>query len=200
VQQIHRNSLFSCGFQRPVHFSDPGFSHCEPIPVIYWLENMPNSYPFSLLEPCSKPHAFEAKVAPTSNSCPVWLGSDEVLAASRVSLEPTNTAPLPSSQVPPDWSFQKLPHKIPQRQFKCTYPGCDSQFRRRKAVERHMICHSDNVFHERAGRPGERATSSKNTSRVAPLFFKPPPCHQSVPDKLKNALSKKAESDLLYKH
>ncbi|KAJ6001115.1 hypothetical protein N7481_001524 [Penicillium waksmanii] len=141
--QIHRNGFVGWGFQRPGHFHDPGFIHCEPIPIICWPENMPNSYPFSLLEPSSKPHTFEAKVAPTCSSCSMWLGSNEVLATSPVSLGPTNAAPLHSSQVPPDWSSQKLPQKIHQRQFRCRYPGCDSQFRRRKALERHLICHSD---------------------------------------------------------
>ncbi|CAI7620892.1 unnamed protein product [Penicillium pancosmium] len=41
MRQIYRNGLIGCGFQRPGHFSDPGFIHCEPIPVTYWLENMP---------------------------------------------------------------------------------------------------------------------------------------------------------------
>ncbi|KAJ6000974.1 hypothetical protein N7481_001383 [Penicillium waksmanii] len=104
---------------------------------------MPHSYPFSPSEPFSKPHTFEAKVAPACNPCSMRLGSNEVLTTSPVSLGPTNAASLSSSQVPPDWSFRKLPHKIPQRQFECTYPGCDRQFRRRKALERHLICHSD---------------------------------------------------------
>ncbi|KAJ6000920.1 hypothetical protein N7481_001329 [Penicillium waksmanii] len=143
VRQIHRNGVVGCGFQRPGHFSDPSFIHCEPIPVICWLENMPNSNPFTPLESSSKPHALEAKVAPTCNSCFMRLDSNEALATSPVSQEPANAAPLSFSQVPPDWSFRKLPHKIPQRQFKCTYPGCDRQFRRRAAFQRHLTCHSD---------------------------------------------------------
>jgi hypothetical protein len=119
MRQIHRNGVAGCGFQRPGHFSDPGFIHCEPIPVTYWLENMPRSYLFSPSEPSSKPHTSEAKVAPTCNSCSMRLDSNEVPATSPVSMGPTNAAPLPSSQVPPVWSFQKLPHTIPQRQFRC---------------------------------------------------------------------------------
>jgi uncharacterized Zn-finger protein len=143
MRQIHRNGVAGCGFQRPGHFSDPGFIHCEPIPVTYWLENMPRSYLFSPSEPSSKPHTSEAKVAPTCNSCSMRLDSNEVPATSPVSMGPANVAALSSSQVPPDWSFQKLPHKIPQRRFECTYPGCDRQFRRRKALERHLTCHSN---------------------------------------------------------
>jgi hypothetical protein len=143
MRQIHRNGLVGCGFQRPGHFPGPGFIHCQPIPVVCWLENMPNSYPFGLLEPSSKPHAFEAKVDPTCHSSFPWPDSNGVLATSPVSLGPTKAVPLLSSQVPPAGSFQKLPHKMSQRQFQCTYPGCDRQFRRRTALERHLICHSD---------------------------------------------------------
>jgi hypothetical protein len=143
MRQIHRDGLVGCGFPRPGHFTDPGFIHGEPIPVICWLEKMPSSYPFSLLESSSKPHTFGAKVAPTCNSCSMWPDSNEVLVTNPISPGPTNAAPLPSSQVPLSWSFQKLPHRIPQRQFRCTYPDCDRQFRRRTALERHLICHSD---------------------------------------------------------
>jgi hypothetical protein len=82
-------------------------------------------------------------MAPTCNPRSMRLDSNEVLAMSPVSLGPTNAASLSSSPVPSDGSFRKLPHKILQRQFKCTYLGCDRQFRRRTAFERHLTCHSD---------------------------------------------------------
>jgi hypothetical protein len=47
MRQIHQNNLFGCGFQRPGHFPDLSSIHCEPIPVIYWLETMPHSYPLA---------------------------------------------------------------------------------------------------------------------------------------------------------
>jgi hypothetical protein len=147
ILQIHQNGHLGRVFRRPGYFSGSGFDHWESIPVICWLGNMPRSYPSSWLDSSERPHTSEAKVVPTCQPCSIWLDSDREAVTSPGSLGPTKVTPFDSPQAPPDWSFQKSLHTIPQWQFKCRYPGCNRQFRRRKALERHLTCHSDERPH-----------------------------------------------------
>jgi hypothetical protein len=39
-------------------------------------------------------------------------------------------------------SLGSVPATIPQRQFKCSHPGCESSFKRKEALKRHLTVHS----------------------------------------------------------
>ncbi|KAJ5240467.1 uncharacterized protein N7469_002058 [Penicillium citrinum] len=68
---------------------------------------------------------------------------DAEALASSDPLGPTNITPPDTLQANLDRAPHKSPYGIPKRQFKCTHPGCDRQFKRRAALERHLTCHSD---------------------------------------------------------
>lgn len=43
---------------------------------------------------------------------------------------------------PPTSGLGSVPATIPQRHFKCSHPGCESSFRRKEALKRHLTVHS----------------------------------------------------------
>jgi len=140
--------------QRPGHLAEPALDHCELIPVICWLGYVQSPGPpsgFNSL-PCAR--GPETKAAPIHECCstlPIGFSqpsaqiSDPEAAAlpSSDPLGPTHIAPPETLQANLGRAAQKSPNQIPQRQFKCTHPGCNRQFRRRAALERHLTCHSD---------------------------------------------------------
>jgi hypothetical protein len=43
---------------------------------------------------------------------------------------------------PPTSGLGSVPATNPQRQFKCSHPGCESSFKRKEALKRHLTVHS----------------------------------------------------------
>lgn len=115
---------------------------------------MQSSNPLSALNSPLCACGSETKAAPIHECCsmlPIGFSQyrgqiqdpDAEALTSPDSLGPTHIVPPETLQADLGRAAQKSPDRILQRQFKCIHPGYNRQFRHRAALERHLICHSD---------------------------------------------------------
>ena len=150
-----KSDLESHSRQHPGCAIDQALNSCECQPVICWFTCAPSSELLNMVlqarpAGCSE-HArnslgTRAFRQDAEHSC-LQLHGGPPIGQDTPEVEPCKTFESFSSikdGMPhaPNSGLGSVPATIPQRQFKCSHPGCESSFKRKEALKRHLTVHS----------------------------------------------------------